>query len=268
MTELSLLRILLLVSMLVGPLGTHRVFLPPSRARAAAHAIALACAAVGMFYVPILCVVWLGFCATTFAQFLWARRTSLSLHVFAASVPFVFSNVAASWIVGGANDLQILGYDVYFSYYAALHGNVLGWIVIGAIAILAEPVGPRRTIYVASVFTCLPSFLLIAFGIDQLAVLKPIGVVGLSIALPIAQLAFLRDAWVRDRLAFALGCISAACLVFTMVLAWRNELAMPAFLVAGIRGIVSVHGTLNALVTAPCFLLAVLVLRGRAPKSL
>jgi hypothetical protein len=43
-----------------------------------------------------------------------------------------------------------------------------------------------------------------------------------------------------------------------MVLAWRNELPLPSSLaVAGIRGMVSVHGALNALVVAPCFLLAV-----------
>lgn len=266
MSELDLLRVLLLVSMAVGPLGTHRYFLPPpSRLSVLAHVGALGCAAAGLFSpAPILCVVWLVSCAASFALFLRHRafadpatflRTPAAL---AACVPFVFSIIAAVWLVGGANDLHVLGYGMAFSYYAALHGNVLGWIVIGALAVLADQPGPHRTVYLASVLACFVSFLLIALGIDQLRALKPIGVVGLSIAIPISQLAFLRGAWPRNRAAFALGCVSFAGLVFTMVLAWMNELSVPAALeVAGIRGMVSVHGALNALVVAPCFLLAV-----------
>ena len=61
---------------------------------------------------------------------------------------------------------------------------------------------------------------------------------------------------------------SFAGLVFTMVLAWRNELSMPVFqVVAGIRGMVSVHGVLNTVVVAPCFLLAVSLDARPLPKS-
>ena len=95
--------------------------------------------------------------------------------------------------------------------------------------------------------------------------LVTIGVVGLSIALPLAQLTFLRS--VRTRLAFALGCISLACLVFTMALAWGNELSKPLFLVvADMRGMVSVHGVINTLVVAPCFLLAVSLTSASRPS--
>jgi len=110
------------------------------------------------------------------------------------------------------------------------------------------------------VLVCLVSFLAIAFGIHQLRWLKPIGVLGLSLALAAGQLTFLRSVWSTSRPAFALGCIAFAGLVFTMVLAWQNELSMPpAIDVAGIRGMVSVHGTLNAVLVAPCFLAAVRV---------
>lgn len=50
--------------------------------------------------------------------------------------------------------------------------------------------------------------------------------IGLSVALPMAHIAFLRSVWGRHRAAFALGALSFAGLVFTMVLAWGNELAM------------------------------------------
>lgn len=266
MSELDLLRVLLLLAMAMGPLGTHRFFFAQrSVLRVGAHIVALACAALGLSVnAPLLCVAWLLFCAASFALFLRERMArggaaSLrSLEVLAACVPFLFSNVAAVWLVGGANDLRILGYDPTFSFYAALHGNVLGWILLGAVAALAQRTGPQRGIYLGSVLVCLVSFLSIAFGIDQLRVLKTIGIIGLSLALPASQLAFLRAVRPSNRRAFALGCVSLAGLAFTMVLAWQHELSMPAFLTfAGIRGMVSLHGTLNALVVAPCFLAAV-----------
>ncbi len=260
-SELVLLRVLLLLSMALGPLGTHwLLFSERSRRGVAAYVGALACGGAGLFGpAPILCVVWLSFSAASFALFLRSRASSLRTRgVLAACVPFLFSNIAAVWLVAGANDLHLLGYDTQFSYYAALHGNVLGWILVGALAGLAQRGGPERRVYLASVLVCLVSFLLLAFGIDQLRALKPLGVVGLSLALPASQLAFLRSVWPRHRTAFALGCVSLAGLVFTMGLAWHNELSMPAFLaVAGLRGMVSVHGTINALIVAPCFLAAV-----------
>lgn len=266
MSELGLLRVLLLLAMAMGPLGTHRFFFAePSRLRVGAHVGALACAAISVFAdLPILCVAWLLFCAASFALFLRERvsrdgAASLrSPEVLAACVPFLFSNIAAVWLVGGTNDLRILGYDTAFSYYAALHGNVLGWIVVGALAALAQRSGPQQGIHLVSVLVCLVSFLAIAFGIHQLRWLKPFGVLGLSLALAVAQLSFLRSVWSRNRSAFALGCIGFAGLVFTMALAWQNELSMPPALeIAGIRGMVSVHGTLNTLLVAPCFLAAV-----------
>jgi hypothetical protein len=265
MSELALLQLLLLVAMAVGPLGTHRHFAVGSaRARTIAHVVALACAGLGLLTPwPQLSVVWLVFSAGSFALFLRPRLRSLgSPHVLAACVPFLFSNIAAVWLVSGANDLHLLGYGVHFSNYASLHGNVLGWIVLGAFAILADRAGPtrERLVYVASVLACLVSFLLIAFGIDRLHVLKPIGVIGLSIALPLAQLTFLRGVRTRHRAAFVLGWVSFAGLVTTMLLAWCNELAVPVLgELAGIRTMVSLHGVLNALIVAPSFLLAVVL---------
>lgn len=261
MTELSLLRILLLSSLAIAPLGVHRHFLPVApRARAAAHGIALACAAVGLFTAaPIATIGWLLFTAGSFGLFLWTTPLSLRTPAgMAACVPFLFSNVAAVWLVAGTNDLHLLGYGPAFSAYAALHGNVLGWILVGALAILVERGGPARNVYFAAVLVCFASFLLVALGIDQLHALEPIGVVGLSIAIPLAQLTFLRSVSSRDRGAFALGAISVAGLALTMTLAWCNELGVPALPeIGGVRAMVVVHGALNALVVGPAFLAAV-----------
>ena len=259
MTELDLLRILLLASMLVGPFAT-RYFSAPSRVFAVAYGGALLCAAIGLFSsVSILCVAWLVFTAASFALFLRSRASSLfSPGVLAACVPFLFSNIAAVWIVGGSNNLHILGYGIEFSYYAALHGNVLGWILLGALAILANHPNRERWIHLGAMFIGFGSFLLLAVGIDQLRALKPLGIAGLSVALPSSQLVFLRGVWSRNRWAFAAGGVSFAVLVLTMVLAWRNEVVTPVFVgVLGIRGMVSVHGVLNTVIVAPLFLLAV-----------
>ncbi|MCC6876446.1 MAG: YndJ family transporter [Sandaracinaceae bacterium] len=259
--ELDLLRALLCLSLLAAPLGTHRFSIAgASPHRRTAHAGALACAVAGVWTsAPALCVAWLVFCAASLALFLRASGAALrSPHILVGAVPLLFSNIAAVWLVGGANDLRILGYGAAFSYYAALHGNVLGWMLMGALATLAERDGRAGHIYVAAVLVCLVSFLLIAFGIDQLRALKPIGVAGLSIAIPAAQLAFLRSVRARNRPAFVLGSVSLVGLAVTMALAWANELSVPPPIdVAGVRGMVSVHGTLNLLVVAPSFALAV-----------
>lgn len=262
MPELTLLRALLLLSLAIAPLGTHRHFLGPSRARNAAHAAALGGAAVGLWSsARALCGAWLLFCAGSFALFLRSRRASLGAPAtLAACVPFLFSNIAAVWLVAGANDLGLLGYGEHFSYYASLHGNVLGWTMLGAVAILADRASAARRVYLLVVLGGLISFLLIAFGIDRLHALKPLGVAGLTLAIPGAQLAFLREAWGRHRGAFALGAVSLAGLALTMALAWGNEMALPWLTeFAGLRAMVAIHGVLNAVVIAPCFLLAVML---------
>lgn len=260
MTELDLLRALLLLSLALAPLGTHRLLLAPSRWSTAAHASAWLCAAVGLFSsLPVLCGVWLLYCVASFAHFVRDRGARLrSPHELASCVPFVFSIIAALWIVGGANELHILGYGSTFSYYAALHGNVLGWMLVGPISVLARQDRPYRNVYLASALVSFGSFLLVAIGIDGHPAIKPVGVVGLSVAIPIAQLVFLGQAWTTNRAAFALGCASVLGLALTLILAWQHELgllSLPETL--GVRPMVSVHGLVNGLVVAPCFLMAV-----------
>lgn len=260
MTELDLLHALLLLSLALAPLGTHRLLLPPSRWATAAHLVAWLCAAIGLLApLPVLCGAWLLFCVASFVRFVRLRGARLrSPYELASCVPFVFSLIASVWLVGGANELHILGYGARFSYYAALHGNVLGWMMVGPIAILARQDRPHRNLYLAAVVVSFASFLLVAIGINGHPAIKPVGVLGLSVVIPIAQLAFLHRAWTTHKAAFALGCASVLGLAVTLALAWQHELgalSLPGFL--GTRPMVSVHGLINGLVVAPCFLLAV-----------
>lgn len=268
MTELDLLRVLLLLSIAIASVGTRRLFFGETcPLRDALHAGAFAMAAVGLFSPwPLLCVGWLLFTAVSFAELARERLASPSPAGLAPCVPLLFANVAAVWLVGGANDLGILGYGPPFSFYAALHGNVLGWTVLGAMASLAEREGPGRRLHLVAVLVGFVSFLLVALGIDQLRALKPVGVVGLTLAVPVSQLAFLRAVWPRSRAAFVFGAVSFVGLGFTMFLAWRHQLGLPVFPAAWpVRGMVAVHGVLNAVVVAPSFLLAA-ALAGRTPR--
>jgi hypothetical protein len=260
MTELDLLRALLLISLALAPLGTHRLLLPPSTWAAPAHAAAWCCAAVGLFSsLPALCGVWLLYCVASLGHFLWDRGGRLrSAHELAGCVPFVFSIIASIWTVAGANDLRLLGYGATFSYYAALHGNVLGWMLLGPLAVLAQRDLPQRKVYLAAVLVSFGSFLLVAIGIDGQPALKPLGVLGISIVLPIAQLVFLGQSWTSCRAAFFLACASLLGLATTLVFAWQHELGLLSLTeTLGVRPMVSVHGLVNGVVVAPSFLLAV-----------
>lgn len=259
MVELELLRALVLASAAIAP-WTTRLFGELPRGWRLGYGLALVALALGLFSPLVwLCWLWPVFCLANFGAFLLPRRATLrSAAGLARCVPFVFSLVAATWIVGGSSDLRILGYGPHFSYYAALHGNVLGWTLVGAIAALASQERPRATVHRLVVLVAFVSFLLVALGIDQLAMLKPLGVAGLTLALPSAQIAFLTETWRRHRAAFALGALSLAGLAGTMVLAWQHELGAPALgPIAGVRPMVAAHGVVNTLLVAPAFLLAV-----------
>lgn len=255
MTELEVLRVLLLVSVVVAPWST-RLFVALPRGWFVAYGVGVASVAGALFALPWLSVLWPIFCLGNLAVVLHGRLPR-TLPELAGTVPFAFSLVAATWIVGGTNDLQILGYGPHFSFYAALHGNVLGWMLVGAIAALARREGKRQRLYVAATLVCFVSFLLVAIGIDVSATLKPVGVAGLTLAIPTVQIAFLIDAR-SNRAAFAAGLLSVVALAFTLVLAWLNELGLPTLgSIGSVRAMVAVHGVVNTLVVGPAMLWAV-----------
>ncbi|MEM9070892.1 MAG: YndJ family transporter [Myxococcota bacterium] len=262
MTELTFLRVLLLIALLVAPFAT-RPSLPRSRWDLPAQGVAFLCSAIGLFSsIPMLTGAWLLYCIGSGLRYAVHRhKTLFSLSTIAQGVPFVFSVVAAGWLVGGACDLRILGYGPAYSFYASLHGNVLGWIMLGGVALLAGQEDQHRRLHLATVFVSLASFFLIAFGIDQLPALKPLGVLGVSIMLPLSQLSFLRRTRHR-RVAFGLALVSLLGLALTLAFAWLNELSrLPSIYLLGARSMVSVHGVLNAVVVGPAWLGAVYLSR-------
>ncbi len=263
MTELVLLRLLVLVSVAVAPLS-RRLLGPPPRGWSVAHALGIGLVAAALVGpLPQLAYGWLVFCVGGALMFAVEHGAALrtasrrTATTFAAGVPLAFGVIAATWIAGATNDLRILGYGPHFSFYAALHGNVLGWTLLGGVAALAQRAGRFQRVHLATVFLGFASFLLVALGIDRLAWLKPLGVLGLTLALPLSMLAFLIDAR-GNRAAFALGALAFGALVLTLALAWLNELgSLSVEPLGGIRAMVWLHGLVNGLVVGPAWLGAV-----------
>lgn len=257
--ELNILHLLLIAAMVVAPASTSRFFLEPSRLHDILHAAALSLTTAGLLFdFPLLTFAWLLFCGFGFVLFLRQRFTRLfAVYELAKCVPYVFSLIAATWLVSGSNGYGLLNYGKAFSYYASLHAHFLGWAIVGGLAFLANEAERFNRFYLLAVFVCLAAFLLIAFGIDGIAVIKPIGVLGLTVTIAVSQLLFLVIAKNKSPLAFSLGCASLLGFVITMTLAWLNELGeLSGAWLFGTRAMVSLHGLLNGFVVAPCFLLA------------
>jgi hypothetical protein len=259
MTEAVLLHGLVLGTFIVAPRATSRLLLRPSKGYDTAHAVALCVLVVSAALdLPQAAVIWPLFCA--FGVVLHLRdegRRVFSLLGVARGIPFVFSLVSATWFVAARNDLQLLGYPPSWSFYAALHGSVLGWLVIGCTAHLASR-STTRGLYLWSCLVSLPLFLFVALGIDGVAHLKRIGAVGLSLLIPLVIGRFALELRRRSRAAFRLAVASVVAAVGTMVLALFNEFwsGFPRILL-GMPTMVLLHGCVNALVVAPGYALAV-----------
>lgn len=258
MTEGVLLHGLVLCTFIVAPRATSRLFLGRSRRYDLAHGLAL----LGLFVsaaldLPQAAFVWPLFCALGVVLHLRNEgRRVFSLLGVARGLPFVFSLVSATWFVAGRNDLQLLGYPPTWSFYAALHGSVLGWLVVGCTAHLASRTADRG-LYLWSCLLSLPLFLFVAFGIDGVAHLKRIGAIGLSLIVPLVIGRFTLELRKRARVPFLVALVSFLGVIVTMTLALLNEFwsGFPRS-VFEMPTMVLVHGCVNALIVAPAYALA------------
>jgi uncharacterized membrane protein (UPF0136 family) len=166
--------------------------------------------------------------------------------------------ISATWLTSGVYDWGLLGYNRNFSLYAALHGMYLGWMLVGSLAFLAQKNGKKGQIYLMSCIFCFVAFLLIAFGIDGVPHIKPVGVIILAVVVPLSMGLHIGSLSREQKRARWLGILSLIGLTSTMGLAiihefWRG--AFPPWL--GVTPMVSVHGLINALIVIPGFFLSV-----------
>ncbi|MEZ4743859.1 MAG: hypothetical protein R3B45_15680 [Bdellovibrionota bacterium] len=258
--ELSYLNFLLAVALVLGPMMTRKFFLCNSRIYGFAHLIAFLVIAVGFtFSVHELYLIWAFFCLFGFLIFLRNNFSDLfNLKKLAECIPFVFSIIASIWLFSGANDLFLLGYNREWSYYAALHGNYLGWMLVGLFTIISRAFWGRiNTLYLTCAFVFLLLFLLIAFGIDGVPYIKQIGTMGVVCMAPLLIGYYTFSLWQSRRAPFYFSAISFISILFTLYLAASNELRfLPPFVFLDVPSMVSLHGLINGLVAIPSLYLA------------
>jgi hypothetical protein len=173
MSEHAVLDGLLCFAFLLAPRMTNRFFFERDTRYAFAHGIALTVVVVSaaLRFGPGA-AVWPVFCLYGFlVHLLRVGRGALTIAGAASCVPFAFSVISAVWFVAGMNDLRLLGYDRAWSFYAALHGSVFGWLFVGCIAHLARRPQGRR-LYALGCIAAFVLFLMVAFGIDGAPFLK------------------------------------------------------------------------------------------------
>ena len=259
MTELMILIFFLGMAFVLAPLMTNRFFLNNSRIYSDAHKVALILLLIGAsLHLNYFAIVWPLFCAFGFVLYLAKQERPIFLIRNVANfIPFLFSLISATWFFSGANDLHLLGYNQAWSFYAALHGSFLGWLFVGCVAFLAKR-PKENSVFLFGCYLSLILFLCVAFGIDGIPYIKRIGVIGLSLMVPslIGIYAFkLRGSFRKSKF---LSILSLCSIIASMALAVLNEFWLSAPRVAfGIPIMVLAHGFLNAVITIPCFFLAI-----------
>jgi hypothetical protein len=259
MSEIAILAGLLLVAFVLAPVMTNRFFFDRSRIYLAGHQLSLLLLALAFFLnVRWLFLAWPLFCVFGFLLYLRRDFKSLfSVRGLAIGIPFVFSLISATWFTAGIFDLQLLGYNTTWSFYAAIHGSYIGWIFVGCLAFLAKRKSTDK-IYLSGCYFAFLCFLLVAFGIDGTRYIKPVGVIGLSLItiLLIGRYAF--GLTKENRLSVNLASLSLVSVVLSMALALLNHFwADFPKMAYGVPVMVITHGILNSLLALPCFFLAI-----------
>lgn len=259
MNEILILNSFLFVACVLAPLMTNSFFLKDSRVYADGHKtflLILLCGTLVDF--KYASVVWPLFCAWGFLLYLKreVKFVFSSLGV-ATCIPFVFSLISATWFIAGTYDLHLLGYPKNWSFYAAIHGGFIGWIFVGCLAFLAKRENLSK-IYLIGCYLCLFLFLLIAFGIDGIPYIKRIGVIGLSLLIPLLIGHYIFNLRKDNTHSRILSSVSLFSIFLSMTLAILNEfwLEFPK-VIGGIPTMVLIHGSLNALLAVPSFFLAI-----------
>ena len=258
-TEITLLNFFLCVALVLAPLMTKKFFLNDSQIYSDAHKISLIIVLTGVaLSFNYLSVAWPLFCC--FGFFLYLKneyKCLLSMRGFVGCLPFIFSLISSVWFVAGVNDLHLLGYNRTFSFYAALHGIFLGWILMGCLAFLSKRKNSSK-FYLWGCYLCFTFFLLVAFGIDGIPYIKRIGVVGLSLIVPSLIGFYAFNLKNENRSSFFLTMLSLFSIAVSMILAILNEFwAATPKIAFGIPIMVLVHGFMNAILAVPCFFVAI-----------
>ncbi len=259
MTELIALNFFLCFGFVLAPVMTEKFLLSGSKVYSNVHKISLIVLLVAVvFNFDSLAFTWPLFCA--FGSFLYIKseyKSLFSIEGLAGGIPFVFSLISSVWYAAGVNDLHLLCYSKTWSFYAALHGMFLGWLFIGCLAFLAKR--PKASkVYLWGCYLCFVFFLFVAFGIDGTPYLKRLGVVALSLIAPFLIGHYRFRLKPEHKASRCFAGLSLFSIMVAMALAILNEFwQIDPQIAFGIPVMVLAHGFLNAMVTLPCFFLAI-----------
>ena len=256
--ELKYLYCSLVFSFILAPLLTNNFFLNNSKIYKCSHIIALIFVLASIIFgIGLLTVVWPAFnLFGLFIHFKNKRKNLFKITTLATFIPLAFSIIASIWLVAGSNDLYLLGYDINWSFYAALHGNYLGWIFLGCMGFLSTRNIKFSNFYSIGCFISFVLFLSIAFGIDGVPYIKAVGVIGLTLLVPLTIGLF--SFTTRCKISKYLSMVSLILVLLSMTLAVLNEFwtVEPQYFL-GARSMVTIHGVLNAFLVTPIFFLAI-----------
>lgn len=250
--EASLLKLYLSVALIAAPQVANSFFIR-SKLLSLIHIFA---AAIVIFAIysnqKVLSFCWPVFCFIHLAFYFKLGTKSKTTNL----ISFFFSFVASIWIVAGTNNYYLLGYDQNWSYYAALHGHFLGWIFFGCLAFLEQNSQRFKGFYRTATYIGVALFLLVAFGINGIPIIKAIGAIGLCILIPTTVALFCIES--KNSMAKILGQITFALVLISMTLAFLKELALlPYIELLGVRLMVSLHGLINSIFVPILFFLAI-----------
>ncbi len=250
--EASLLKIYLSVALIAAPQVTNSFFIRSKLL----SLINIFAAAIVIFAIysnqKVLSFCWPVFCFIHLAFYFKLGTKSKIIDL----IPFFFSFVASTWVVAGTNNYYLLGYDENWSYYAALHGHFLGWILFACLAFLEQKTQRFKHFYKNGAFSGVALFLLVALGINGLPIVKTIGAIGLCILIPMTVALFCIES--KKSKAKILGQITFALVLISMTLALLKEFALlPHIEFIGARLMVSIHGLINSIFVPILFFFAI-----------
>lgn len=257
--ELSLIYLFISVAFLLAPRMTAHFFLNHSQVYIRFHILALSLLILGgILDLTWMAAIWPMFCVFGFILYLRQERWNIfSTLGLACCIPFVFSLISSVWFFSGANDLKLLGYNKTWSYYATLHGSMIGWLFVGCLAYISKGEKPPRANLIGC-YLCFFLFLLVAFGINGVPYFKSVGVVGFTILIPSLIWNFTFNFKKERELSKYFALASLLSIIVSMSLAFLYEFwqGLPK-LAFGMPLMTLTHGTINAILTVPCFYFAI-----------
>ncbi|XDD47628.1 hypothetical protein AB3N60_05990 [Leptospira sp. WS39.C2] len=259
MDKYSFLLIIILFGYLIAPYFTNHFFLNNSKSYKCVHLACIFFVLVSIILkIPKFSFVWIIFCGYGFYHYLYLNQCKLFKDkVWLGTFPFIFSLVSAIWFVSGINDFRLLGYDSTWSFYAAIHGCFIGWLLLSGIIFLTMK-NRYNIFFIVMICSIIVFFLLIALGIYQFSYLKKIGVIGYYFLLPFVLFIIAKKLNPKRRIHQFYLVISFVSLCLTLSLAVFKEFFQPTVMFSEIHFVmIYIHGGFNAFFVIPLLLFVI-----------